>query len=216
MYQRIRFCRTSDGVNLAYAVSGQGTPLVMPATWLSHLEHQWKSLAWQPWLEAFSNSHKVLRYDTRGCGLSDREAEFSFDNWVRDLECVVDAAGYDHFDLLGTCWAGPLAIEYAARHPERVGRLVLYGTYALGRLRNHQPEEVEKARLMLHLTRLGWGQDDHPFARVWASNFQPGGTLDHMRSWCFMQRAGPFSADRSRSRDCCPHPKQPFCAIRRQ
>jgi pimeloyl-ACP methyl ester carboxylesterase/DNA-binding CsgD family transcriptional regulator len=189
MDQSIRFCRTSDGVNLAYAVSGQGTPLVMPATWLTHLEHQWKSLAWQPWLKAFSKNHKVLRYDTRGCGLSDREADFSFNNWMRDLECVIDAAGFSHFDLLGTCWAGPLAIEYAARHPERVRGLVLYGTFALGRLRwNDRPEEAEKARLMLDLTRLGWGQDDHPFAKVWASHFQPGGTLDHVRSWCFMQR----------------------------
>ena len=190
MDQAIRFCKTSDGVNLAYAISGTGPPLVMPATWLTHLEHQWKSLAWQPWLEAFSREHTVLRYDTRGCGLSDRKAEFSFENWLRDLECVIDAAGFRHFALVGTCWGGPITIEYAARHPDRVSRLVLYGTYALGRLRaNDRPEEAEKARLMLDLTRLGWGQDNHPFAKVWASNFQPGGTIDHVRSWCTQQRA---------------------------
>jgi pimeloyl-ACP methyl ester carboxylesterase/DNA-binding CsgD family transcriptional regulator len=189
MDQAIRFCKTSDGVNLAYAISGAGTPLVMPATWLTHLEHQWNSLAWQPWLESFSHRHKVLRYDTRGCGLSDRDTALSFEHWLRDLECVADAAGFHRFDLLGTCWGGPIAIEYAARHPERVSRLILYGTYALGRLRwSERPEEAEKARLMLDLTRLGWGQDNHPFAKVWASNFQPGGSIEHVRSWCSQQR----------------------------
>jgi pimeloyl-ACP methyl ester carboxylesterase/DNA-binding CsgD family transcriptional regulator len=153
------------------------------------LDHQWRSLAWGPWLESLSGSHTLLRYDSRGCGLSDRgTAGLSFENWVRDLEAVVEAAGFERFDLLGTCWGGPIAIEYAARHPERVGRLVLYGTYARGRFHwGDRPAEVEKARVMLDLTRLGWGQENHPFAKVWASSFQPGGSVEHMRSWCAQQ-----------------------------
>jgi pimeloyl-ACP methyl ester carboxylesterase/DNA-binding CsgD family transcriptional regulator len=191
MKQDIRFCTAPDGVKLAYAVCGEGPPLVMSATWLSHLEHQWRSLAWQPWLEAFSSGNKLLRYDTRGCGLSDRDAgDLSFDNWLRDFECVIDAASFERFDLLATCWGGPVAIEYAARHAERVNRLVLYGTYGRGRLRrDDRPKEVEKGRLLLDLTRLGWGHENHAFLQVWASHFQPGGTLEHMRSWCEQQRA---------------------------
>ena len=136
MNQNIRFCTTPDGVQLAYAVSGHGPPLVMSATWLTHLEHQWRSLAWRPWLDAFTGEHKVLRHDPRGCGLSDRTTKnLSFGTWVRDLECVVEAADFRQFALVATCWGGPIAIEYAARHPERVSRLVLYGTYAQGRLR---------------------------------------------------------------------------------
>jgi pimeloyl-ACP methyl ester carboxylesterase len=190
MNQDIRFCTTGDGVRLAYAVSGAGPPLVMSATWLTHLEHQWRSLAWRPWLDAFTREHKVLRYDSRGCGLSDRDAgDLSFETWIRDFECVIEAAGFRQFSLVATCQGGPIAIEYAARHPERVSRLVLYGTYALGRLKwTDQPNEVEKARVLLDLTRLGWGQENHAFSQVWAAHFQPGGTLDHLRSWCEQQR----------------------------
>src|SRR2546421_5114571 len=95
MKQNIRFCATTDDIRLAYAVSGEGPPLVMSATWLTHLEHQWRSLAWRPWLDAFTSEHKVLRHDSRGCGLSDRNAgNLSFETWVHDLECVVDAAEF--------------------------------------------------------------------------------------------------------------------------
>jgi pimeloyl-ACP methyl ester carboxylesterase len=127
--QDIRFCTSSDGVRLAYAVSGKGPPLVMSATWLTHLEHQWRSLAWRPWLEDFSSDYKLLRYDARGCGLSDRDpTNLSFENWVKDFECVIEAASFQKFDVLATCWGGPVAIEYAATHPGRVRRLILYGT----------------------------------------------------------------------------------------
>jgi len=189
--QHIRFCTTPDKARLAYAVSGDGPPLVMSATWVTHLEHQWQSLAWRPWLDAFTREHKVLRYDSRGCGLSDRDiGDISFETWIRDFECVIDAAGFRRFALVGTCWGGPIALEYAARHPERVSHLVLYGTYARGRLRRTDLEkEVEKGQVMLDLTRLGWGQDNHAFVQVWANQFQPGGSMEHVRSWCKQQRA---------------------------
>ena len=188
MHQNIRFCTTTDGVRIAYAVSGAGSPLVMPATWLSHLEHQWQSLAWLPWLETLSQKYTLLRYDSRGCGLSDREpAEFSFEGWMRDIEAAVDAAGFRQFDILATCWGAPIGIEYAARHADRVNRLVLYGAYGLGRLRSDQPIETERARLLLDMMRLGWGRENHAFCQMWGSYFQPGGTLEHFRSWSEQQ-----------------------------
>jgi len=188
--QKIRFCTAPDGVRLAYALSGEGPPLVMSATWISHLEHQWRSLSWRPWLDAFTREHEVLRHDSRGCGLSDRDVnDVSFENWVRDFERVIDAAAFTRFALVATCQGGPIAIEYAARHPERVSRLVLYGTFARGRLRRGQPHQAEKARVLLDMTRLGWGQDNHAFLQTWASSFQPGGTLEHFRSWCEQHRA---------------------------
>ena len=191
MNQDIRFCRAKDGVRLAYAVSGEGSPLVLSGTWLTHLEHQWCSLAWRPWLDIFTREHNVLRHDSRGCGLSDRDAgNLSFESWVADLESVIEAADFRRFALVGTCWGGPIAIEYAARHPERVSRLVLYGTYALGRMRRaNSLIDREKGRVLLDLTRLGWGQENHDFVQVWASRFQPGGSLDHMRSWSDQMRA---------------------------
>lgn len=100
MDQSIRFCTSSDGVKLAYAVTGEGPPLVMSATWLTDLEHQWRNLAWKPWLEALSGDHKPLRYDSRGCGLSDRDVEnLSFETWVTDFEKVIDDAGFGRFSL---------------------------------------------------------------------------------------------------------------------
>ena len=195
MNQQIRFCTSSDGVKLAYALSGEGPPLVMSAPWLTHLEHQWRSLAWRPWLEAFSQEHTLLRYDARGCGLSDRDAaEVSFEGSVRDFECVVDASGFERFPLLGTCQGGPIAIEYAARHRERVSHLVLYGTFARGRnKRVNVPQQVEKAKVLLEMTRLGWGDENHAFLQAWAAQFQPGGTLEHLRSWSEQQRAATSS-----------------------
>src|ERR1043165_6680865 len=112
MDQDIRFCTSPDGVRLAYAVSGEGPPLVMSATWLTHLEHQWHSVAWMPWLEAFRN-FTLLRHDSRGCGLSDRDThDLSFENWVTDFARVIDAAGFRRFPIVATCWGGPVAIEY--------------------------------------------------------------------------------------------------------
>ena len=102
---------------------------------------------------------------------------------------------FRQFDLLAKCWGGPIAIAYAARHPERVNRLILYGTNALGRLQwADRPNEAERARVLLDLMRLGWGQENHAFMQVWASYFQPGGTLDHLRSWSAQQCAAT-SAD---------------------
>ena len=191
MDQNIRFCTTTDGVRLAYATSGDGPPLVMSATWLTHLEHQWRSLAWRPWLDVFTREHRVLRHDSRGCGLSDRNIDdLSFETWVSDLECAVDAAGLRRFAIVGTCWGGPIAIEYAVRHPERVSHLVLYGTYARGRMRrSDSPYEAKKGSVLGDLTRLGWGQENHAFVQIWSSLFQPGGTPEHSRSWCEQMRA---------------------------
>lgn len=189
MKQEIRFCTTADGAKLAYALSGSGVPLVMSATWLTHLEHQWRSLAWKPWLGEFCSRYRVLRYDSRGCGLSDRAlGDIGFHTWVEDLETVIDAAGLQRFALVGTCQGGPVAMEYARRHPDRVSHLVLYGTYARGRFKRADlPDEAERARVLLDLTRLGWGREKHEFAQVWAAQFQPGGTLEHLRSWCEQQ-----------------------------
>jgi pimeloyl-ACP methyl ester carboxylesterase/DNA-binding CsgD family transcriptional regulator len=188
--QEIRFCTAADGTKLAYATSGEGSPLVMAATWLTHLEHQWRSLAWKPWLEELSSRYTLLRYDSRGCGLSDRSlGEVTFETWLSDFETVIEAAGFERFDLVGTCWGGPIVMEYARRHPERVRRMVLYGTYARGRYkRSDMPEEPARANVLLELTRLGWGRENHEFTQIWANSFQPGGTLEHQRSWCEQQQ----------------------------
>lgn len=195
--QQVRFCRSFDGARIAYAVSGEGPPVVLLPSWLTHLEYQWRSVAWRPWLEALSSRYRLVRFDPRGCGLSDRNVDdLSFETWVRDFGAVVDAAALERFSVIGTCQGGPTAIEFAARHPERVSRLVLYGTYARGR--NHRttiPLEPEKAKVMLEMMQLGWAQEDHAFMRAFATQFQPEGTMEHLRSWCELQRAATSPAN---------------------
>jgi len=195
--QHVRFCRSFDGAEIAYAVTGDGPSVVMLPNWLTHLEHQWRSVAWRPWLDALSARYRLIRYDPRGCGLSNRNvADLSFESWVRDFGAVVDAAGLERFALIGICQGGPIAIEYAARRPDRVERLVLYGTYARGRFRRTSaPEEPQKAKVMLEMMRLGWAQEDHAFMRAFATQFQPEGGIEHLRSWCELQRAATSAAN---------------------
>jgi pimeloyl-ACP methyl ester carboxylesterase/DNA-binding CsgD family transcriptional regulator len=200
MTQEIKFCIASDGTRLAYAKVGQGPPLVKAANWLSHLEYDWNSPVWRPWLEALSRCHTLYRYDERGCGLSDWDvADISLDGWVRDLETVVDAAGLDRFPLFGMSQGGPIAIAYAARHPERVSRLVLYGTFVRGwRLRDLAPAEREEIELQLKLTEIGWGIDNPAFRQVFTSYFLPEGTPEQIRWFNELMRtsASPKNAVR--------------------
>jgi DNA-binding SARP family transcriptional activator/pimeloyl-ACP methyl ester carboxylesterase len=178
LHQEIRFCRTGDGVTLAYACSGSGPPLVKAANWLTHLDHDWNSAVWRHWLLALSRRHLLIRYDERGCGLSDWEIKPpTFESWVQDLETVVDAAGLDTFPMLGISQGAGVAVAYAARHPERVTRLVLYGSYAQGRLvRARSEEDRREHRLQVELARLGWGRDDPAFRQVFTSLFMPEGS----------------------------------------
>jgi pimeloyl-ACP methyl ester carboxylesterase/DNA-binding winged helix-turn-helix (wHTH) protein len=179
----IRYCKTTDGVRIAYATSGAGPPLVKVANWLSHLEFDWRSPVWRHWIEELSRHHTYVRYDERGCGLSERDVdEFSVEAWVRDLEAVVDALGLDRFPLLGISQGGPVAMTYAVRHPERVSRLVLYGTYVQGRrLRGRTREEQEEQEALATLMRLRWGRDDPSFRAMFANEFIPGANEEQKR-----------------------------------
>ncbi len=188
MEQEIRFCTTSDGVRLAYATAGEGRPMVRVATWLSHLEFDWRSPIWRHWLEELAKGHLLVRYDARGCGLSDWKVEdISFDAWVRDLELVVDTLGLERFVLLGISQGGAVSIEYTVRHPERVSQLVLYGIYARGWAKREQSESEER-RALLTLTKHGWGRDNPAYRQVFTTLFVPGATPEQMRWFNDLQR----------------------------
>ena len=180
--QEIRFCHPPDGVRLAYAVVGRGPPLVKAANWLSHLEYDWESTIWRHWLTALTSRFTVLRYDVRGCGVSDwNTTAFTLDAWVEDLATVVDGAGFERFPLLGVSQGAAVAVEYAARHPERVRALVLYGGYVHGPLaRARTDRERRAAPLLPDLAELGWGSDEPSFRQVFTGRFMPGGSR---RQW---------------------------------
>ncbi|MBU8825888.1 alpha/beta fold hydrolase [Mycolicibacterium goodii] len=188
--QHIAFCRAGDGVRLAYAVVGAGPPLVRAANWMTHLGYDIESPVWSHWVRDLSRNHTFIRYDERGCGLSDWEAnDFSFDDWVADLESVVEALGLERFPLLGVSQGGAVAVAYAARHPERVSHLVLCGAYARGRaVRAVGDEEKRAAALDLELARVGWGRDDPAFRQVFAAQFLPDGTRADWAAFDQLQR----------------------------
>jgi pimeloyl-ACP methyl ester carboxylesterase/DNA-binding CsgD family transcriptional regulator len=185
MRPQVRFCTSSDGVRLAYAISGNGPPLVRAPHWFTHLEHDWTNPAIRPWVEDLSKRYSFLRFDQRGTGLSDRDVpEISLEAHVRDLECVVDAAGFERFALLGASQGAAFAVAYAARHPERVSHLIIYGGWVRGwARRGSTPEFLEQRQMEVKLIEFGWGSDDPSFRQVFTTQFMPDAALDAIHAF---------------------------------
>ncbi len=174
--QEIRIVSGKDGVCIAWASVGKpdNPPLLKAANWLNHLELDWESPIWSPLFRELSKSHRVIRYDERGCGLSDWDVDqITFDDFVEDLEEVVEASGIERFPLLGISQGAAVSIEYAARHPERVSKLILFGAYDCGwRLTANEQEAREREAVMV-LTESGWGSDNPAYRHVFSRTFMP-------------------------------------------
>ena len=188
--QEIRFCRSADGVQIAYSCIGRGPPLVKTGNWMTHLEKDLESPIWRHLYRDLAREHTLIRYDARGKGLSDWDVDdISFDACVRDLEAVVDAAGVERFALLGISQGCAVSVAYAVRHPERVTRLVLYGGFALGSAKRARTEaEKEQDAAMLTLMRLGWGQENPAFRQLFTSQFVPDATKEQADWFNELQR----------------------------
>lgn len=178
--QNIRFARSADGVGIAYAVHGSGPPLLIDKSWLSHVQFDWQSPLWRHYLVELGRVATVIRYDERGYGMSDRKVtDHSLSARVADLEAVADDAGIERFALLAMAQGGPVAIEYAARHPERLTRLIFYGSFAGDQLAT-APEDVELYEAMGAMIRVGWSRPTSEFRRVFTSMMIPDGTEEQM------------------------------------
>ena len=170
----VRFCTSRDGTRIAWARTGAGVPIVRAAHYLTNIEGDVDSAVYGPWLQALARTGELIRYDQRGCGLSSRDvANCSLDAMVADLEAVVAASGVDRFVLLGVSQGGATALRYAARHPERVAKLVLVGAFARGAYRRGNPGEAERARLMVGMIEHGWGQSNPAFHRAFSTMLMP-------------------------------------------
>jgi class 3 adenylate cyclase/pimeloyl-ACP methyl ester carboxylesterase len=198
--QQIRFCRSFDGVQIAYACTGEGPPLVKTGNWMTHLEKDLESPIWRHLWRDLTSHRTLIRYDARGMGLSDREFdELSFEAWVHDLGAVADAAGIEKFDLLGISQGCAVSVAYAVRNPGRVNRLVLYGGFSLGSAKRPTSAAVKELEAaMLTLMRLGWGQDNPAFRQIFTSQFMPDATKEQADWFNDLQRAScsPESAVR--------------------
>jgi pimeloyl-ACP methyl ester carboxylesterase len=185
VHQEIQYCTTSDDVRLAYSVIGKGTPIVRTSHWFSHLEYDLKYPVYRHLILGLAHRHSVVRYDGRGLGLSQRDVtENSFERWISDLECVVDALSLKRFVLFGMSQGAPISIQYAVRHPERVTHLIICGGFARGFLhRDDYEHEKESLELSRALIRQGWGSDKVAYRQWFTSHFIPDATAEQSR--CF-------------------------------
>ncbi|HLG12135.1 MAG TPA: alpha/beta fold hydrolase [Dehalococcoidia bacterium] len=198
MEQEIRFCRASDGARIAYAVVGSGPVLVKAPNWLNHLEYEWQSPIWRHWWQELAQDHTIVRFDQRGCGLSDWNVEdMSFEARVRDLEAVVEATGVDKFALLGISQGAAAGIEFAARHPEAVTRLILCGAFARGRLGRGHSKSVQDA--VITLIREGWGKDNPAYRQMFTSQFMPDASAEQMGWFNELQRVSSSPENAART-----------------
>ena len=201
LHQEVHFCTAPDGVRIAYAEVGRGPPLVRTGHWLTHLEYDWESPVWSPYLHALAAERRLIRYDARGNGLSDWEVDdISFEAFVRDLETVVDATGLERFDLLGMSQGCAVSVAYAVRHPERVKHLVLYGGFARGRRMRGSQDEIAQSEAVATLMRQGWGQENPAFRQLFTSLFIPGGSPEQVQWFNDLQRISTSPANAVRLR----------------
>lgn len=190
--REIRFCKSSDGVELAVALYGSGQPLVKAATWLTHIELDQTSPFDRQLIDEFAPHFRFVTYDSRGCGLSERRvADISLDAWVRDLETVVDSQGLQTFPLLGISQGAAIAVAYAARHPERVSQLILMGGFASSYFTTGKVDDriAQEAQTLLKVVELGWGSGSPAFRQVFVSKFLPDASAEQGRAFDELQRA---------------------------
>ncbi len=171
--QEIRFALSRDGVRLAWTAVGEGPLLVKAPNWIQHLELDWET-ANSGWLSDLAALRRVVRFDSRGNGLSDRDApEISFERFVDDLAAVFDAADVDRAPVLGISQGCAVAAAFAARRPERVSALVLIGGFAQGLARRDDPGSVELSEALIDLARANWGGEPPSVRDLFAQLLMP-------------------------------------------
>ena len=203
--QHIHYVRASDGLQLAWADAGSGPAMVKAANWLTHLEYEWESPVWQHWLRFLCDHFRLVRYDERGCGMTDwRTGELSVARWTDDLEAVVAAAQpAEPFALLGISQGAAACLAYAVRHPDRVSHLVLYGAYARGWSHRGMPPGEREYDAIIEAARVGWGKGIPAFRQLFTSRFIPGATseqTDWFNELCRKSTTAEIAGDLLRAR----------------
>jgi pimeloyl-ACP methyl ester carboxylesterase/DNA-binding winged helix-turn-helix (wHTH) protein len=187
--QEIRYCHSLDGTRIAYALAGTGPPLVKAANWLHHLEFDWESPVWRHFFEELTRTHRLLRYDGRGMGLSSwNVSDFGLERQVEDLAAVVDAAGFERFPLLGLSQGCSKAIVYAVRNPDRVTKLLLLGGYARGWKRRGDPDMSVLRKAAIEMIRVGWGRENPAVRQMFTSLYMPDAPAESQRWFSDLQR----------------------------
>jgi pimeloyl-ACP methyl ester carboxylesterase/DNA-binding winged helix-turn-helix (wHTH) protein len=201
--QQIRYCHSADGTRIAYSVAGAGPPLVKSANWLHHLEFDWKSPVWRHLFDELASTHTLIRYDSRGMGLSESEiTDFSFERQVEDLECVINKTGFDRLALFGHSQGCAKAIAYAARHPERVTKLVLLGGYVRGWKLREDTRGQGLRQAGIDLIRAGWQSNNPAVRQLFTSLYMPHAPADCQQWFLDLQRTAASAENAAATLEC--------------
>jgi pimeloyl-ACP methyl ester carboxylesterase/DNA-binding winged helix-turn-helix (wHTH) protein len=189
--QAIRFATAADGVCIAYADWGAGVPVVRTTFWMSHVEHDWRTGVIGPRLREIARRHRLIRYDMRGSGLSDRDVvPGDLDTQVDDLKAVVDAVGLHRFALWGPSAGAAIAVRFAGTYPERVTHLLITGGWVRGTLhRGPASPAPDLVDAYIRLISAGWDQENAAARQLLTSWMWPGATADQMAGFNELQRS---------------------------
>lgn len=182
--QAIKFCRANDGTTIAVSDAGAGAPLVLAPSWFGHLECDWRNPVSASLLHFLADRYRLIRFDIRGTGLSDRNVpELSLNDFQQDCAAAAAAMQLDRYALFGLSTPGSaIAVAHAAAHPDRVSKLILHGGFAQGRKRRNCEKDAEISDALLALLRHGWGDRHSPFVRMFVSRYLPNGSPEQFEA----------------------------------
>jgi pimeloyl-ACP methyl ester carboxylesterase/DNA-binding winged helix-turn-helix (wHTH) protein len=198
----VQYCRSRDGVSIAHAQVGEGYPVVITGSWMTHLQEDWQNPAWGPYLKHLARDFKLIRYDQRGNGMSDwNDVDISFDRMVDDLAAVIDCYDLQRFAILGCSQSAAVSAVYAARHPDRVSQLVLHGSYPRGRRRRGDAQSFAESEALVTLIGQSWGNENPAIRQTFTSLMMPGATPDEANWFNEFQRTCGPAANMARIRE---------------
>ncbi len=189
----VKYCRSKDGTSIAHTVSGEGYPMLISGSWMTHLEQDWQNPAYGDYIRHLSDKFTVIRYDQRGNGLSQwADVDISFERMVDDMEVVIDAYDFNKVAILGLSQGASVSLAYALRHPERISHLVLSGGYSRGRKHRGNEAEIEESEALVNLIRNSWGNENPAIRQILTTMFMPDATKAEMQ-WFneFQKLCGP-------------------------
>ncbi|MFD1159011.1 alpha/beta fold hydrolase [Roseovarius aestuarii] len=189
----VKFARSKDGTSIAHTISGDGTPLLIAGSWMSHLDMDWENPVYSGYLKHLSRKFQVIRYDQRGNGLSQwSDVDISFERMVDDMAAIVDEYGHEKLAILGMSQGASVAIAYALRQPDRVSHLVLNGGYARGRKHRGNDADREESDALVSLIRHSWGNENPAIRQTLTTLFMPEASKEQMQ-WFndFQKICGP-------------------------
>ncbi|MEX0282998.1 MAG: alpha/beta fold hydrolase [Paracoccaceae bacterium] len=187
--QRVQFTRSVDGTQIGWASVGDGYPILKAPHWLNHIEYEWGSPVWGDFLAEMTKNHRLVRFDQRGNGLSDWDPpQIDHASMLADMEAVADAAKLERFMIYGMSQGASTAVQYAAKHPDRVSALILFGSYLRGRMKRNDADAEKFAEAGSLMLRDGWGSPSPVYRNFFTNTFVPDASREVADSWDELQR----------------------------